>query len=1077
VAARFATGTGEPEDHLRSPFERLLSDLWPDTGTSGVVTAGEAHLADERVRPDYAVFVDDALVGFVEIKAPGKGADPSRFRDPHDRDQWDKLRRLPNVLYTDGQCFGLYRDGEPAGEIVALVGRVESAGQNLRAVDNALSVLVQDFLRWHPVPPRRPRDLALSSARLCRLLRDEVRELLRTDAGLQALAEDWRDLLFPNATDEMFADGYAQTVTFALLLARVENIELDEHNLPDIAARLGQRHTLIGTALDVLTSPHVLRKLASSLRTLLRVLSVVDWGRVSRGEESAWLLFYEEFLQEYDPALRRSTGSYYTPIGVVDPMVRLVDDLLRVRFGRHDGFASPDVTVVDPGCGTGTYLFRIINRIASTIAEQEGQEAVGPRLRESSQRLIGFEIQAGPFAVAELRLTEEYRRLGSALDQGELRLYIANTLDDPYVEDHRLAAVYEPIAQSRRGANSVKKDEPVLVVIGNPPYKERSRRQGGWIEMGDPAAQQPAPLKAFIPPSEWGLSSHVKHLYNPYIYFWRWATWKVFENHPSTDRGIVAFITVAGFLNGPGFAQMRSYLRRTADDIWIIDLSPEGHQPDVPTRVFSGVQQPVCITIALRDGSTSPNIPAAVRHRAIGGTREKKFEQLSTLALDDSGWIDCPPDWRSPFLPASEADWEGYLGLPDLLSWSGSGTMAGRTWVRAPSPTTLRKRWEELVQAPVSQKPALLDEHPQDRTIDTRLSSGLPGFAPPAGPLRTETGPCAAPVRMAFRSFDRQWIIPDKRIINRPNPALWWVRSAPGQIYMTAPHDTSPENGPAVTFTSLVPDLHHYHGRGGRVWPMFLDPIGHVANVLPGLIHHLAGQLNQAVKISDIFAYIAAVAAHPAYTALFETDLERPGVRVPFTTDSALYERAVALGREIIWLHTYGERFADPGKGRPFGPPRLPIGRRPLVLRGIPTTETGMPNRISYDEALETLSVGDGQIGPVVSEAWHYEVSGMKVIRKWFSYRKKEPEGRPSSSELDAIITREWEASWTTELLELINVLTLLVHREQSQAQLLDEIIGGSLVSVPNLTMAGVLPAAERPRPPRRLNSAQGSFE
>ena len=131
------------------------------------------------------------------------------------------------------------------------------------------------------------------------------------------------------------------------------------------------------------------------------------------------------------------------------------------------------------------------------------------------------------------------------------------------------------------------------------------------------------------------------------MYFWRWATWKVFEGHP-TDKGVVAFISVAGFLNGPGFARMRDYLRRTADEVWVIDCSPEGHQPDVPTRIFQGVQQPVCITIVLRDGSTSTDAPAPVRFRSVTGRREDKFAALAKLDISDNGWVDCSTSWRRP---------------------------------------------------------------------------------------------------------------------------------------------------------------------------------------------------------------------------------------------------------------------------------------------------------------------------------------------------------------------------------------------------------------------------------------------
>lgn len=427
VAERFATGGGEPEELLRGPFEHLVGRLGVCARVDDVVLAGEHHLAGDGVRPDYAVYVAGALSGFVEIKAPGKGVDTSRFKG-HDRRQWERLACLPNVLYTDGQAFALFRNGERVGKPARLAGDVERAGAALACPDGSVASLMGEFLRWKPIPPRTPRELASVAARLCRVLRDEVNESLEAGTlGLHDLARDWRRLLYPDASDEEFADGYAQTVTFALLLARVEGIELDGRDLRDVADDLGARHTLMARALAVLTDPAVLPKLAVSVQTLHRVLAVVDWPKLSKSDPAAWLFFYEEFLAVYDEKLRRQTGSYYTPVEAVDPMVRMVDGLLRTRLGHVDGFGSSGVTVVDPAAGTGTFLFRIVDRVAQAIVADQGPGAVGPALRKAARRLIGFEIQAGPFSVAQMRLATEFLRQGAILGPDDLRLHLTDT--------------------------------------------------------------------------------------------------------------------------------------------------------------------------------------------------------------------------------------------------------------------------------------------------------------------------------------------------------------------------------------------------------------------------------------------------------------------------------------------------------------------------------------------------------------------------------------------------------------------------------------------------------------------------
>jgi hypothetical protein len=339
------------------------------------------------------VTANNALVGFVEVKAPGKGADPRRFDDSHDKDQWTKLKSLPNLIYTDGIAFSLWRDGEIVGKIVHLEGDLEKSGTKLKAPGTLLA-LITDFLTWTPTPPRNAQKLAEVSARLCRLLRDEVTEQLGLGSeGLTALAKDWRKLLFPEADDVQFADGYAQAVTFGLLVARALDIPLAE-GIDHAAHELRKTNSLIGTALRLLTDDVANQEaLKTSLGTLTRVLDAVDWTTVSGDKPEAWLYFYEDFLAVYDNKLRKRTGSYYTPPEVVGAMVNLVDEALRgPLFERASGLASTDVTLADPGVGTGTFLLGVLRRIAMIITDDQGPGAVPSAVEAAAHRLFGFEI-------------------------------------------------------------------------------------------------------------------------------------------------------------------------------------------------------------------------------------------------------------------------------------------------------------------------------------------------------------------------------------------------------------------------------------------------------------------------------------------------------------------------------------------------------------------------------------------------------------------------------------------------------------------------------------------------------------
>jgi hypothetical protein len=1098
--------TGEPEDQLRAPLVALVKALAPLCGLAGhgMELVGETRLSDLMVRPDFAVTRKGALIGFIEVKAPGKGADPTKFKSKHDKEQWEKLKALPNIIYTDGNAFSLWRDGERAMPTVALGGDIESSGKGLTAPPELLALFTA-FYGWSPIPPRTPRQLAETTARLCRLLRNEVSEQLERKApGLTGLAEDWRRLLFPHATDAEFADGYAQAVTFGLLMARARRISL-AGGIEDAAKVLRQSNSLIGSALRLLTEEvDEAHTLDTSLKTLTAVLDVVDWDKLSKGEPEAWLYFYELFLQQYDTALRKRTGSYYTPPQVVTAMVRLVDEALRTpgRFNLIDGLASPEVSLADPAVGTGTFLLGVLQRIRSTVEARDGAGAVPAAITASLSRLIGFELQFGPYAVAQLRVLAELIELVTlgARDASEelhkalstdLRLYITDTLADPDEETAWIPSSMAGVAESRRQANHVKRHEPITVVLGNPPYKEKAKGHGGWVESrGDKFR---APLDDWQPPADWGVGAHAKHLRNLYVYFWRWAAWKVFGGdayRSGTDqsdadwtrrRGIIAFITVAGFLNGPGFQKMRADLRRDADEIWVIDCSPEGHQPPVSSRIFQGVQQQVCIVMASRPESVDKAAPAKVRFRSLPeGDRDLKFAALSEIGLDDAGWVNALDDWRAPFLPAGAADWAGYPALEDLFLYNGSGVMTGRTWVIAPDAQSLKDRWTRLVgEKDAATKATLFHPHlrdgaPGDKHVGKIVEKSLAGHRHPPVAVRDDKSNVLAPVQYAFRSFDRQWLIPDARVINQPNPTLWNRHSA-RQIYLTGLQAHSPASGPAATITALVPDLDHYKGSfGGRAFPLWSDSGATKPNVSPGLLAELSLAYGREIGAEDVLAYIAAVAAHPGYVERFRSNLKQPGLRIPVTADRALFEEAVALGRDVIWLHTFGERFSD---GRPPGAPRVePASAEPTIPADgmLPTSLDAMPHELDYDAAARKLKIGTGYIANVSPEVWAYEVSGKRVLSRWWSYRRKDRSKPPMGdkrppSKLSEIQPDRWLPEYTTELLNVLRVLTRLVALEPAQDDLLRRIVEGPTISADVLSGAGALTdssAEAAPAPP-----------
>jgi hypothetical protein len=214
----------------------------------------------------------------------------------------------------------------------------------------------------------------------------------------------------------------------------------------------------------------------------------------------------------------------------------------------------------------------------------------------------------------------------------------------------------------------------------------------------------------------------------------------------------------------------------------------------------------------------------------------------------------------------------------------------------------------------------------------------------------------------------------------------------------------------------------------------------------------LSKRLGTEVVGEDLLAYIAAIAAHPGYPARFRAALRTPGLRIPLTADLGLWRRAVGLGERIIWLHTYGERYVNAAAGRPHGPP---LDLRPSVIVPIPGSPEGMPQHITHDAITSTLHVGDGALGPVPSAVWSYDVSGTRIIKKWFEYRAERPRLRWSSP-LNDIVASKWD--FTDDLRNLVAVLHGCVLLEAQQAETLEAVLHGPQITTTNLEDTGVLP-------------------
>ena len=1064
-----AAARGEPEDQLRAPFERFLVEAGNALGFK-VTAKGESRLPDRLGKPDYAVLVDDILAGYAELKPPGTGARPKRFKG-HDREQWGRFSALPNVLYSDGNEWALYRNGELIDRVVRLDGDVAMDGPAAASKQDAPKVLrlLRDFFTWEPVVPGSAVQLAELLAPLCRALRDDVLESLQdSQSPLVTLARDWRQLLFPGASDEQFADAYAQTVTYALLLARAEGAST--LNVRDAVDQLRSEHALLSRALEVLTDPQARKEVDTSLRMLQRVADRVDPTALHNGQEDPWLYFYEDFLGAYDPKLRKDAGVYYTPRQVVQMQVRLIDDLLTNRFGLGLGFAETDVVTLDPAVGTGTYLLGVIDHAMRRVEKEEGPGAVPGRALALAERIHGFEIMVGPYAVAELRVAQALERHGARLPPGGPNIYLTDTLEAPTAKPVAIPLFYEPLAEEHKRALMVKESVPVLVCLGNPPYDRHAADdpgKGGWVRRAG-EGERPI-LEDFLEPArEAGYGVHLKNLYNLYVYFWRWALWKVFEHKTAVGPGVVSFITAASYLRGSAFAGMREHFRRQCDEVWIIDLGGEGRGTRRSENVFA-IQTPVAIAVAVRYRTPEPDSPAVVHYARITGDRDQKLRRLDQIRrLADLTWEECPTGWQDPFGPVGMGDFFRWPALIDLFPWQHSGCQMKRTWPIAPDPATLRRRWDALLAA--QDRPTALKE-----TRDRKVGRTYP---PLVGANRarsiaslTEDTPPPPIARYSFRSFDRHYILADSRLGDFMRPVLWNTYGE-WQVYLTTLLNHPLGHGPAVTACALIPDLHHFRGSYGakEIIPLWRDADAADPNLHPDLLENLSRVLRTGVSPEDVLAYVYALLAHPGYTDRFFEELGiqtgeggvGTGPRVPLTTDASLFSQGRDLGRHLLRLHTYGE-FSG-------GDSKIPSGAARCVVP-VPDEPADYPDTFAYEPESQTLIVGEGRFSPLAPDVWEYEVSGLRVVHSWLGYRMKEPAGRRSSP-LDDINPESWPPSYTTELLELLWVLEGTVAFHPGQEKLLDAVLAG-----PVLTADELGPVPDRLRKEPEWSAGQGGLE
>ena len=554
-------------------------------------------------------------------------------------------------------------------------------------------------------------------------------------------------------------------------------------------------------------------------------------------------------------------------------------------------------------------------------------------------------------------------------------------------------------------------------------------------------------LKDFLEPAKTaGMGGHLKNLYNDYVYFWRWALWKLFENPKANGPGIVSFITASSYLRGPGFVGMRQKMREDFDELWIIDLGGDNLGARKTPNVFN-IQTPVAIAIGVRYGASQPDTQALVHYaRVDADSREEKLAKIKKIdSFAALSWQQTMDGWMNPFLPQGGGDYWNWPLLTDLFPWQHSGTQFKRAWPIGESDAVLSERWRKFTQGTPKQRVEWFKES-RDRKTSHRYPALLTGQdRTPLSDLEIHA-PSPTILHYAYRSFDRQKCLVDSRVGDFLRPDLWLSHSEK-QLFLTSLLSGVLGLGPAASVSAHVPDLHHFRGSfGGKdCVPLWRDPYATQANITAGLLEELGNAYGESVSAEDLFAYVYALLATPRFVESFSEELTIPGPRLPLTRDPALFIETANAGRALIFLHTYGERFVP--EGMKSG--HVPKGTASLNI-AIPDTPDAYPEDYEYDPVTRSLRIGTGLIWGVERDVFEFSVSGLEVVKSWLNYRMKAGAGRKSSP-LDDIRPERWTMQMSQELLQLLWLLERTLASYPVVSDLLDRVVSGPLFTAADL--------------------------
>ena len=1012
--------------------------------------------------PDFAVSTkgaERATVGYLEAKDVGVdlGAierDGTR-RNPASSNgrQFKRYREsLSNLILTDYVEFRRYADGEPVQTARLAADRGDGLAYD-RVGAQAVRELLGAFLLQRAEPVASAADLAGRMARITHMIREIVAqgfEQSQVSPNLRDLYAASQQVLVPDLTPDAFADMFAQTLAYGLFAARV-NHPAGPFRWQGAAHGIPATNPFIRRLFDLVTGPDLSDEpFVSFVDDLAQLLGaaemdavLADFGR--RGvDQDPILHFYETFLAAYDPTERERRGVYYTPEPVIGYIVRSVDHLLRDRFDCPAGLAdyqttryrdvdgnpqtSHRVLVLDPACGTGSFLYAVIRHIRERY-RRGGQAGLwqGYVRDHLLPRLFGFELLMAAYAMAHLKLGMQLAALdlpeasraawAYPFDASErLGVYLTNTLEPPERDAATMFGPLRALTEEASAAAGVKRDLPIMVVLGNPPYSghsaNASRKNGDltWIgeRIEDYKRVDGQALRERNP----------KWLQDDYVKFIRFGQWRI----ERSGAGVLAFITNHAYLTNPTFRGMRQQLLDTFSDIYLLDLHGNARlrerAPDggVDENVFD-IEQGVAIALFVKQPGASG--PATVRHADLWGAREAKYAALAGADITTTAWERIEPESPTylfkPWDKQLEREYQQWPRIPEIMPVNSVGIVTARDRL------TIRWSRDEVLNV-VRDFATLPPEDARQRyNLGRDVQDWKVAWAQAdlnAAGVRPEL---AAPV--LYRPFDTRYTYytgVSRGFICRPRQDVMRHMLEGENVGLIATRQTSDEWGVLATQT-LIGHKTYAAQDINTLFPLYTYPEQHEAEQdhavsserQPNLDAKFTGELERRLGLrftgdgpgdldstfgpEDAFHYIYAVLHSPAYRERYAQFLRADFPRVPLPDGLERFRALAALGQELSAAHLLeartlrteqvrfpipGDSVVEPGHPKYVAPGETPLGECEPVSEG--RVYLGRSARARGRRAARQGQYFEG----IEPEVWKVRIGGYQPMEKWLKDRK-----------------------------------------------------------------------------------------